>query len=655
MNKIAKDILFNPTHYTVAEIKTLIRKRKIMSEDVAKIIKDEAFELFEKLTSDDSLLPSVGIYEPNELSNIVVLWGARDSGKTSLIGSLLSLRGFKYVVKPDSLNFINRYGNNDDNSKGFLTRSFMSSGWQKMFCSTADGPIETIHTVYKQHWFSRSYPISFIEVNLTKSGSCTEEEKDLNWDYLIHSLKQNYGHIHLFCLDCNPNVNDSLDKALQRQITYFNHVISNLKINGLIDEASAIYIVVMKTDLMNAPEEFIENAAQTLVTSSLANFWQLVRNICYEKNIYNAQPVTSSIGRFALKDLAKLNTDYTRKIFHHQIIKKCQSRKLIIERWLDIKVWWLKWVVLFACIMGIIWGASTSLEILSGMPEDAVLPFDYGAFFKEEIKMGIRQEEYETARLKYHQLVYDLSTERKIQTNDGSQILSEELAGSLDSLLTVTFAPVLSESIKAFFETDTWSSQKVKCDHYKWDTKTLIDSKYLTDSQNKVFIDCRRYLNNLPKVLKYIRDSKSCTNMYDITIIKTDSSEWNIYPYKNDISLKDHLTNAVYNAYRSATNYCSVETSTKLTAYYRTVTEIYHRRLSDYDRDLAIYNEKIKLKNNSSWLMSCMEDIITQIPYADMKDELILSRNKINAIISEPVKPQKTIIQKVKDKWDQWF
>ena len=654
MNKIAKDILFNPTHFTVADIKSLIQSGEVTSEDVAKILKSDVFKAFKTISVDNFELPSAGIYQSLEYSNAVVLWGVRDSGKSSLIESLLTIDGFKLLIPNINQTHARRYGKNNGNSKGRIRKVFETKAWQKLFVSTADAPIEVVHSVYKPHWYSRSYPISFVEVNITEKGT-TEWKKDLDWNYLISFLHSNPGHTHLFCLDCNPDTDENLNDALLRQIRYFNYVINNLKVNKLIDEASAFYVVVMKTDLMNAPREYVDNAAQTLITSSFSEFWQLVRNICYEKNIYNVQPVTSSIGRFALKDMAKLDLGYANRLFYEQILPKCQSRKLRIERWLDFSVGWVKWVVIVASLGVITWWAKNSLETLSGMPEDKVIPFDYVKYFKEEVDKGIRKESYNTARDKYHSLSYDLSTERMIKKKDGNRLLSESIAKSCDSLLNVSFAPSLSAYIKDFFEVIDWASHKTECAHIKWDAKALLDSKYLTDSQREEFSEARRYLNDLDKVREYIKQSKACKSMYYISRIQADSSKWKVYPYTNDSILNRDLTNAVYNAFQSATYDCCMNTDSILTMYYRKISEIRRQRVSDYDRDYAIYNERIRLKYNSNWLVRRMEDIIERIPYPEMRDDLMRSKSRITSITNNPVRPQRALTEKIKQKLEEWF
>ena len=306
--------------------------------------------------------------------------------------------------------------------------------------------------------------------------------------------------------------------------------------------------------------------------------------------------------------------------------------------------------------LGVItWWAKNSLETLSGMPEDKVIPFDYVKYFKEEVDKGIRKESYNTARDKYHSLSYDLSTERMIKKKDGNKLLSEGIAKSCDSLLNVAFAPSLSAYIKDFFEVIDWASHKTECAHIKWDAKALLDSKYLTDSQREEFSEARRYLNDLDKVREYIKQSKACKSMYYISRIQADSSKWKVYPYTNDSILNRDLTNAVYNAFQSATYDCCMNTDSILTMYYRKISEIRRQRVSDYDRDYAIYNERIRLKYNSNWLVRRMEDIIERIPYPEMRDDLMRSKSRITSITNNPVRPQRALTEKIKQKLEEWF
>ena len=621
-----KDLLFNPTQFTIRDVQRLISNGVFTRQEVASVLKDEVFSYVEKSLSPKTSLPSVGqlLRIPKE-SNMVMVWGIRDAGKTSLIGSLFSLPGFKLAGG-------SKAGNQAVRSRyDALKKMTKGKGWQEIPCAENDAPIEMLETVYKPSWLGRTYPMTFVEVNLTKAGDNTTLDTSIDWVHLVKLMNNSIGHIHLFCLNCSQDTNTHIQSTLEQQAKHFSTVLNNLRSYKLIDSANAVYVVVTKADLMKAPKPYLDNAAQTLVTSTLSRFWQTVRNICYQKHIYNAQPLTCSLGTFALKDFAQIDTAYTEHIFYDNILRKCFPCKRLIERIFGFKKWWMKWVALILLAAAVIYGGYKAYGSLADTPLTIVQPFDYGAWFLKELqvfhKAGnvVLPNTYEDVRTHYYRLRKDLNTERALRTDSAQAVITDSIAYACDSALTTSFAAILQQTVTDFFNSSDWAknhpSQNKKRDHLKWDLTPIKDNKFLNNNQRKLFTDRTKDLNELPKANSFVYRSKNCKSLSDINYVKSNCAKWK-FPFTNDTQMKTNLDNAVRNAYNSCANHYCSEADTKLNLYFNEIRDINRRRYSNDERNKAINNAKIRLKNNTTWLINRMDELYDNTNYDDIKEKL---------------------------------
>lgn len=637
MTDTLESLLFSPTLVTLSDIQRL-RDDNVSERDIAKLVGHEIVAFARNTVSTE--VPSVGDYFARERGNVIVLWGERDAGKTTLVRSLLALPGFSLQSHPFlASSFSDRYGH---------TELFQSPRLQHIPGSVKDKQIETVHSIYKRSWYRHSYPISFLDVNLTSAGDQDVIDSDFNWDTLTDYLKKSTGHIHLFCLNSQAEGVTS-QKALERQAALFDRVLSILSARKLLDSANALYIVVTKADTMNVPRAYLDNAAQTLVTSSLSSFWQRIRNICYSKEIYNAQPLTFSAGDFVLKDVARLDTSYARRMFHDCLLGKCMPKPTVLERCLGFTAWWLKWVFYLFMAALLVFGIVLGFEVMERSPSAVVKPFDYKSYFQTEVTHTLCGKGYEDVRIQYHLLRDDLSTECSLQTTDSLAVLPDSTGSCCDSALTRAFAPVLGNALNAFFQNSKWASQSTKRDHFLQDVRPIIDNPNLTPQQNTQFKNAQKYLRNLPQVRQFINKSKHCVNLSDINYIKNNKGTWYVYPYKNDTELRESLSQAVRKAYQSARDACCKEANRHLSTYNRTVRNI-NPQLSDYEKEKRKYQAAQQLANSTRSLLQRMSDIRSSLSSNEdygCREDLRSAESKIKTIINNAKPPQRSIFQKL--------
>ena len=169
---------------------------------------------------------SKGWFLPTE----VVFWGCPSCGKTSAICALLSLEGMSIDA---------------------ATTQHPSPTTQH------PSPTTYVNAIHKPAWWTPRRPFTFVEVPLTGK---TLPDVDLN-----RQLSQ----VHLLCIDCRQD--------LDMQVGRLTPVLRHLSFERYLDVTSALRILIMKADLLNTPEGFRQDCAQSLVTAQLPRFWSDVQ------------------------------------------------------------------------------------------------------------------------------------------------------------------------------------------------------------------------------------------------------------------------------------------------------------------------------------------------------------------------------------------
>ncbi|MBR3445003.1 MAG: hypothetical protein IKH14_03940 [Prevotella sp.] len=566
MQETIKKIVFNPCAYSMEDIRGMSDKGEVSREGILRVLGSEAVGRILELPEKD--LPAGDVWEVGngkmDDATQVVIWGIPDSGKTMVIASLLSLPGMQ-VTYPDAPSLRERIGRMIDlfAKEGELHPIPRDRGAQK----------EMYHAVYRKNWRGKAYPITFVEATIPTN---------IPVDVTTYARKD-CSQIHVFCIDCRQDV--------QMQVRQLLSVTDGLKQLGYLAQTDGAYALVTKTDLMNVPEAFVDNAAQTLVTKGMPDLWRNIQDICYDNQIYNALPIPFSVGRFVLRDLAYLHAGDAETFLHEALLPKCQPRRGLIGKMLSIGRWWQAVIigVLLACAIG--WGGYKAFEMLTAPPTAPMLPYDYKTAFKEE-EYGLAKMGYKEACQLYGQLRKDLEAESSLHTVTGENVLSEEDIRYCDSTLTNDFARVLNAKCNRLLESSHWSE----------DTETLHQlSSKLGDLLGHDDVledrDIRSYKNYIDDYFEYVRPlikkSKVCKKIRDVDYVENNWLQWRKYPYTNDLDVRIGIRDAEQSAYES----CARFYSEKVDSIIRLYPEDMSFSLSEFsyrDRNEEIREEKLE-------------------------------------------------------------
>ena len=566
MQETIKKIVFNPCAYSMEDIRGMLDKGEVSREGILRVLGSEAVGRILELPEKD--LPAGDVWEVGngkmDDATQVVIWGIPDSGKTMVIASLLSLPGMQ-VTYPDAPSLRERIGRMIDlfAKEGELHPIPRDRGAQK----------EMYHAVYRKNWRGKAYPITFVEATIPTN---------IPVDVTTYARKD-CSQIHVFCIDCRQDV--------QMQVRQLLSVTDGLKQLGYLAQTDGAYALVTKTDLMNVPEAFVDNAAQTLVTKGMPDLWRNIQDICYDNQIYNALPIPFSVGRFVLRDLAYLHAGDAETFLHEALLPKCQPRRGLIGKMLSIGRWWQAVIigVLLACAIG--WGGYKAFEMLTAPPTAPMLPYDYKTAFKEE-EYGLAKMSYKEACQLYGQLRKDLEAESSLHTVTGENVLSEEDIRYCDSTLTNDFARVLNAKCNRLLESSHWSE----------DTETLHQlSSKLGDLLGHDDVledrDIRSYKNYIDDYFEYVRPlikkSKVCKKIRDVDYVENNWLQWRKYPYTNDLDVRIGIRDAEQSAYES----CARFYSEKVDSIIRLYPEDMSFSLSEFsyrDRNEEIREEKLE-------------------------------------------------------------
>ena len=548
------------------DIRGMSDKGEVSREGILRVLGSEAVGRILELPEKD--LPAGDVWEVGngkmDDATQVVIWGIPDSGKTMVIASLLSLPGMQ-VTYPDAPSLRERIGRMIDlfAKEGELHPIPRDRGAQK----------EMYHAVYRKNWRGKAYPITFVEATIPTN---------IPVDVTTYARKD-CSQIHVFCIDCRQDV--------QMQVRQLLSVTDGLKQLGYLAQTDGAYALVTKTDLMNVPEAFVDNAAQTLVTKGMPDLWRNIQDICYDNQIYNALPIPFSVGRFVLRDLAYLHAGDAETFLHEALLPKCQPRRGLIGKMLSIGRWWQAVIigVLLACAIG--WGGYKAFEMLTAPPTAPMLPYDYKTAFKEE-EYGLAKMGYKEACQLYGQLRKDLEAESSLHTVTGENVLSEEDIRYCDSTLTNDFARVLNAKCNRLLESSHWSE----------DTETLHQlSSKLGDLLGHDDVledrDIRSYKNYIDDYFEYVRPlikkSKVCKKIRDVDYVENNWLQWRKYPYTNDLDVRIGIRDAEQSAYES----CARFYSEKVDSIIRLYPEDMSFSLSEFsyrDRNEEIREEKLE-------------------------------------------------------------
>lgn len=528
-----KQLLYSRHQCSISTINGMLEQGDVNRSELAAVLGESiTADLLNVSKTRILSLPGGGLYDSTAQGNLVVLWGAHASGRSSVIASLLSLEGMTPILPAN----VDETTRDIQSRMQLMTRFFKCQDRYQPLPSMASNPIEVYHARYKRGL--RTYSLSFLEANLD------------NWTAADEILKTNSRQIHLFCIDCRQDIDQQV--AAHQQVT-------RLLIDaGHLQQASGVYVLVTKADLMNTPEPYLDNAVQTMVTTTgAADFWHMIRNKCKETYIYNEQPIVCSVGDFVLTDYARLNPTHVQRLCDEYILPKCEHNHWGLMRLLKMGSKKMAATVAI-CVLALLAAAAIKfINILDKPPTRAMEPLDYVEGFTKDVSKKLQEDtDFETASEVYRLLRSDLDTERNILLKNKSHVLSDNAFNRCDRKLSNAFSKILNSRMQAFFNSDSWSQDTAFIASALNQLNELYNHRVNMESDN--VIQCGEYRDYLQcyrdTVRHVINKMNDCSTVSDVqAIVPVAKRLMDEYPYSNDTELNNQLEKVPYEAYFSCT------------------------------------------------------------------------------------------------------
>ncbi|MCR4854314.1 MAG: hypothetical protein K5893_12075 [Prevotella sp.] len=616
--KTINDIAFNPQGYTSARIKQMLAQGDITEANLATLLgNDEAEALLHEQTP--ATLPKGSAEARYPDATQIVFWGCPECGKSLAIATLLSLPG----MRPDS-----------PGSPNFATSSAV------LLPDDGDDQ-QTIHSVgYKKAWWSLDYHLSFIEARLTGTGLPDIE------------LERTQDQIHLLCIDCRQD--------LHMQVQRLMPVLRYLENEDYISYTKGIYVMVMKTDLMNAPQTYRSACAQTLVTTSLPQFWNYVQNLCLRHHILplassddekgmddGSLPIGFSVGQFLLGDFAIVQNDAPGTFFSRALLPRCKPVQNLLG-WLYTKMNALLTILIAAFVLvsayqlffspqqggqkGIASFVRHAIFPSGGSAETTLAPFNFKIYFLGEVER-LEQTPFDSLLIVYTRLSSDLSTERTIHTADGELLVSETDAELCDSTLTKVMAEMLSKQASRLFDSPSWTSEEHTLQQLNLLVQNVQEHPAASHSQLPKYAGyLNAYFNTVKPLLNTLGN---CRSLADVEKVENMCTLCNDYPFTSDHSLREAIARAPATACHSYAN-CLTDSVEQLIAAKRESRGFFPFDLS------FIFGERDENTQSLARLEHPIQQLLAQISerkstdYEDIRSQLNNALDRIHEYSSSP-------------------
>ncbi len=593
------DIVFHPQGYALQTIQDMVRDGILEKSQIAAIFDAGTAETLLGMSAAISLPPSTRRHATDASFNHVVIWGVKESGKTAVIGSLLSLKGFRALKSKKEP---------ADARTLALQELFRSQqSLQVMPTDQNDKEVEFYPTLYYKNIVSKRYPIQLVEALL---GTPLEGV-----------VKKDSEQVHIICIDCRQNLNEQARKI--------ERLLSELSENGHLDHTNGIYLLVTKTDLMQAPRDYQENAAQTLVTSSMPGLWQKIRNICYTKHIYNAMPIPFSAGDFVLKDVVILDPRDSECVMREALLPKCHARHTWIGRLLSKGKRWHAVMATIAAIIAVGYGSFLAYEAIQKPPTTPVRPYNYKQDFMTR-EQEMRGATLSRSEALYNELSNDLAVEYSLHDTNGKNILSASDHRACESQLTNDFAKTVAKETAHVFSAQDWSQDENRLNKLNSLMKELMEHDCMT---NNDLAEYNNYIDDYYNKLKpLLRKSETCSSMDDVNEVTENCGEWKKYPYNNDSLLNERIKQAPAKAYESLARSYENRAKNKLD---QLMERLGWANGNPYSQGVQQYMSKMRriFKDETSDLLDSIDELIDEIgessEYNSVREKLLNTRRSL--------------------------
>lgn len=266
--------------------------------------------------------------DKNSISTQLYFWGLPSSGKTCVLGSLMSFllkaEGCVKSCKPDGESPGYVYMHSNNGRSGIVDVFRLNNRSRTILLPGSTPPEYSYNTNYTLKIDEKEYPVTIVDFAgetlnkiyaiVTKSHDNNKKQEELK--KLMPILFENKRHkhqMHFFLLDyCNDNYNEQDHKLLQ--------TVQYIKNEGLFDDnTKAISVIVTKIDKTGWVDKKDQKvAAEQFVTQQYANIrgtlTSINKSVLQRENMVDIIPY--SIGRLYFRRICVPDTTYPEELFN---------------------------------------------------------------------------------------------------------------------------------------------------------------------------------------------------------------------------------------------------------------------------------------------------------------------------------------------------
>lgn len=581
-------LIYDPNALHISSVRENIKntKSRILLQ---RIIGKELTTVVEHYSAPDKI-PMVPYYENikrhlADCCTSIYIHGATNSGKTSVVGSLLALPEVVIDKKKNDLYGMQR--------AEMLAEVYKSSGeeYKTLHIETVAGRTEiTFATIsLRKGLLRRRSKVAFIECNLNLP---------LPTNFLSSATEQ----IHIFCIDCTADI-EAQANAIAQKLTELEND------DYIKKQTTGVYVLVTKVDTMyRVPLDYRTRAAQTMVTIRCRSLWQKIRNICYDKGIFGAAPIAYSIGDVKLKAVARITNEYSQRLLYSTLIPKCRLVPTLLERLMKLGGKRLTYTLSTLFLIGMCYGLYSFFHIDKLPPKQPNLPYEFMPDFRGRVHELQGKKSFSSASELYKSLKSDLDTERSIKVFAGDEtalLLPTDSAKLCAASLESTMSDIVAAQVERQLRSSSWNSGILNsCLDY---TEKFKSSKHIDKGMRKRMKTYTHNIRTYNDILKFTRNVY-CSNISEVKSSISRAQSYRQPPYTNDNGVRSLLDGVAEKAitscaksYKDTARSLQIEYS-DLERNYRGWSSIYN---SNYKR------RKSKLKDDARSLRSKLNDLRT--------------------------------------------
>ena len=409
-------------------------------------------------------------------------------------------------------------------------------------------------------------------------------------------LNNSMDKIHFLCFDTADKDNEKDVQYFDKQISYLQDVLKDLKELGVFEHSVGIYILVTKIDGNPfIPPKERQLAAQTMITANQANFWYEIRQICHQMNIYDATPLPFTIGDVKLQKLVKVNNSMAENLIDKPILLKSHPYKSIMNTMLNFGN---KWVTLLICIMvscGIGYKLYKDSELLNEGPQATIKPYNFIEEFIKKEKSLIKDVTYQKSYSSFNELEAKLQTEAFLTQKDGSPLISADTVRLLGRALYNDFSKSVEIKAKNAFQSENWNAN-IK--DLAWQCKRLKKGNYLTSEHERELDKIYNTIQEYYEAKNLISKKISCKSLAEVNDIKDEYLNFALSEVRNDTIVRKGLENIVPKAQLSYARYLVDMAKQRYQQYKQALkNRSFTRQATDFFTD-STYNSHYRRANS---------------------------------------------------------